>query len=629
MSEQDDEQNAMNPKSIHQPQLAHGLFGMWYQLDRTLQLRSLRLLVMMLIGTSAEMLGIGVILPIVSIVVAEPVLTGTMADDVLRNTLPAVDQTQLVLVAMVVLVVIFAVKAMVQLVVAQSLAKFTFAVQEHLSQKLFTNYLRQPYAFHLARNSGHLINSATIEARDSATGVNTALTILAELAVAVGITLILVAVSPLPGLAIAVMVIAAASIILLQTRRAMTIWGAKVRHHHQQKIQLLQQGLAGIKLTLLMGRQQVMIDRYALHNSASAQAGGYHAAAQAAPRLLLELLAVTGMAALVVLLYWSGRQGVALVPLIGLYAAAAFRLIPSISRVVTGMQSLRYYGPTIGHVATELAATAAAVVDAHGDSSIDASCHFARDISLSRISFTYPNSAHTVIDDITISIAKGAIVGIVGPSGVGKTTMIDIMLGLLNPTSGRTLVDGIDIATCMPAWQRRIGYVPQDIVLIDDSLANNVALGMAEDQISHELMQRTIAMAQLEQFVATLPDGINTKIGERGVRLSGGQRQRIGIARALFHCPDLLVIDEGTNALDVATEAEVMSTILRLRGTVTIVVVSHRSSALAGCDSIVHLTDVGATVTRHRRTSARNRAKPVPDNRASLRTARKLNHSAE
>jgi ABC-type multidrug transport system fused ATPase/permease subunit len=280
-----------------------------------------------------------------------------------------------------------------------------------------------------------------------------------------------------------------------------------------------------------------------------------------------------------------GVEMASIVPTLALFAAAAFRLMPSVNRVLTAMQTLRYGLPVIDTLYEELKLE---VPDAIDDFS-EVSPGFRQEIRLNEVSYTYQGALSPALNGLALSIKVGEFVGFIGSSGSGKSTLVDIVLGLLPCDSGRIEVDGQDIQENMRAWQNQIGYVPQAIYLTDDTLRRNVAFGLPNEQIDDVAVQKAIKAAQLEEFVATLPEGLETVVGERGVRLSGGQRQRIGIARALYHDPSVLVLDEATSALDTATESGVMKAVNALQGSKTIIMVAHRLSTVEHCDRLYKL----------------------------------------
>jgi ABC-type multidrug transport system fused ATPase/permease subunit len=272
-----------------------------------------------------------------------------------------------------------------------------------------------------------------------------------------------------------------------------------------------------------------------------------------------------------------------ILPVLGLFGAAAFRLLPAVNRMINNFQLVNVSRPQVAEIFSDLTMSVPI-----RDTSIQRSS-FKRDVSIDDVSFSYAASSAEALIDVSISVARGEAVGLVGPSGSGKSTLVDILLGLLKPTSGRVLVDGDDIHDNLRGWQDQIGYVPQSIFLTDDTLRRNVAFGLPKEQIDDDAVKSAIRSAQLEEFVASLPEGLNTIVGERGVRLSGGQRQRIGIARALYNNPDVLVLDEATSSLDTETEHGVMQAVQALQGEKTVIIVAHRLSTVEYCDRLYRL----------------------------------------
>jgi len=301
------------------------------------------------------------------------------------------------------------------------------------------------------------------------------------------------------------------------------------------------------------------------------------------PRLALEWLAIFGLAALILGMVVQGRALADAAPIIGAFAAAAFRLMPSLNRILGSIQTLRYMSPVIDILHQQ--------VQWHFGRAFESltQLKFGRCIHFENVSFSYKPESGSVLRQVSLMIQKGKTVGFIGASGSGKSTLIDVLLGLLQPECGRVLVDGRDVQENLSAWRAMIGYVPQFIYLTDDTLRRNIAFGVPDDQIDHSAVVDAIKVAQLEAFVADLPEGIDTLVGEQGVRLSGGQRQRIGIARALYRNPDVLVFDEATSALDNKTEQEVMRPIVAMHGLKTIVLIAHRLSTVEHCDYIYKL----------------------------------------
>jgi ABC-type multidrug transport system fused ATPase/permease subunit len=276
---------------------------------------------------------------------------------------------------------------------------------------------------------------------------------------------------------------------------------------------------------------------------------------------------------------------VSIVPTLALFAAAAFRLMPSVTRILNAIHTLRYGTPVDDALYDELKD---AVYQPPAKATTRAPA-FHTSIELSNITYSYPDGHRPALDAVSLAVRKGESVGFVGPSGCGKSTLVDLVLGLFVADAGRVMVDGQDIQQNVRAWQDQIGYVPQSVYLTDDTLRRNVAFGLANHQIDEAAVQRAIKAAQLDEFVASLPNGLETIVGERGVRLSGGEHQRIGIARALYHDPAVLVLDEATSALDAATEQGVMRAVTALQGSKTLLIVAHRISTVAQCDRLYRL----------------------------------------
>lgn len=546
---------------------------------------AITLLGLMSIGMVLETLGVGLVIPALA-VLTKPDIASSYPW--LRGPLQALgnpSQQDLVIGGMSVLVSVYLVKALFLAFLAWKKAGFCFLVQAQLSQRLFTTYLRQPYIFHLQRNSAQLLNNVTGEITVFTFNATLPCMVLAtEALVIVGLCSLLLAVEPLGAFIVASVLGVAGWGFYRLTRARVAHWGRIRQHHEGLRIQHVQQGLGGTKDVKLLGREADFIEQYRVHNAQSARVGQFQATLQELPRLWLEFLAVLGLAMLVTTMIAQGRALDAVLPTLGLFAAAAFRLMPSVTRVLGAWQSLRYALPVIDRLHTELGLPAPEPVVTGAPSA-----RLERTLAMHEVTYTYPEAAQPALESLSLAIQRGECVGFIGASGAGKSTLVDILLGLLTPDAGEVRVDGRDIQPALRNWQNQIGYVPQSIFLTDDTLRRNVAFGVAADDIDDAAVRRAIGAAQLDDFVTALPQGLDTIVGERGARLSGGQRQRIGIARALYHDPEVLVLDEATSALDTATERDVMMAVRALRGTKTIIIVAHRLSTVAECDRLCRL----------------------------------------
>lgn len=553
-------------------------------LDRS-QLREVAvLLALMLIGMVLETLGVGIVVPVLALITDPGMVAHYPVIQSAVYFFGNPDPMMLVGSAMGALVVAYAVKVTFLAFLAWKQAKFIFGLDATLSERLFRGYLLQPYTFHLQRNSALLIRNVTGEIAQFTTGISAACLIVTESLVLLGIATLLFLAEPLGAFVVVVTLGLSGLVFYTLARKKILRWGEARQFHEVQRLQRLQQGLGGVKDVKVLGREQEFVAEYSYHLGVAARIGRHLNLLQALPRLWLELMAVSGLAVLVVAMLLQNKPAESLVPTLGLFAAAAFRLMPSVSRFLGGLQTLRFNLPVINTLYGEREFLRENVTEVGQKPLL-----FDRTIEFQNIVFSYPGVGFPQIDGLSITIDKGAVVGFVGGSGAGKSTVVDLLLGLLQPSAGVVMVDGIDIRTNLRAWQRQIGYVPQTIYLTDDSIRRNVAFGVPASEISEDRVREALLAAQLQEFVESLPEGVGTIVGERGVRLSGGQRQRIGIARALYHNPELLVLDEASSALDTQTEQEVMQAVLSLRGKKTVIIVAHRLSTVETCDLIYRL----------------------------------------
>lgn len=543
------------------------------------------LLGLMLIGMVLETLGIGLIIPVIALL-AQPDFVSS--SPMLRSFLASLgnpNHHSLVIGAMLGLAGVYIIKTLFLTFLVWRQMHFAFEVQAQISERLFATYLHQPYTFHLQRNSAQLIRNAVSEVNlFTFSALIPGMSLATEVLVLPGLCFLLLAVEPRGALIIVSVLGTAAWGFHHLTRGRITRWGEARQYHEGLRIQHLQQGLGGAKEVKLLGREKDFLEQYALHNSQSARVGQFQLTLQQFPRLWLELLAAIGLAILVITMLAQGRELSDVLPVLGLFAAAAFRLMPSVNRVLAAMQSLRYGLVVVNTLYEELKLSATAIGKIG-----PAIAPLRESLKLSHVTYTYPGAFAPALEDISLLIRRGELVGFIGASGAGKSTLVDIFLGLLAPDSGAVEVDGSDIQGSLRSWQDQVGYVPQSIFLTDDTLRRNVAFGLSVTQIDEAAVWRAIRSAQLEEFVHSLPKGLETVVGERGVRLSGGQRQRIGIARALYHDPATLVLDEASSALDAATEREVMQAVHAMQGTKTILIVAHRLSTVEHCDRLYRI----------------------------------------
>ena len=535
---------------------------------------------LMLFGTVLETFSLGLVVPVVGLLTKSEYLKSHPRINELLNY-PS--QTQFVVGAMLLLVLVYVVKSIFLIGSLWVQFGYSTAVTKRLGRTLFENYLKQPFTFHLQRNSATLIRNSQNSASVMSGTIDPILSIAADALVTTGMMVLLLVIEP-KGTIITILVFALSSFALRRfSSRRIRLWGEAQNFHKGKIIQHLQQGFGGVKDVKILGRENYFVTQYSDHLDGNANVLRRFSLAQAVPRFGLEILMMIGLASLVSTMVLSGQELTGILPVLGLFGASAFRLLPAVNRSILSAQTINLNRPLVDSVAADLglSISTASMNNLHS--------HLASSISVQDLSFSYEMTATQALTEVSIDISRGEAVGLVGPSGSGKSTLVDILLGLLEPTSGRVLIDGSDIHDNLRGWQDQIGYVPQSIFLTDDTLRRNVAFGLPKDQIDDNALTSAIRSAQLEDFVASLPEGLDTIVGERGVRLSGGQRQRIGIARALYNNPDVLVLDEATSSLDTETEHGVMQAVQALQGKKTVIIVAHRLSTVEYCDRLYRL----------------------------------------
>ena len=559
---------------------------MWSLLTEAERRRAGVLFVRMLIGMVLEILGIGLVMPALSVLTqpgASGLGSGVFAD---LASAAGLDQRGLVLALMGALFALFLGKGLFMAYLYLSQARFVHAARLSISTRLFGLYLSQPFVFHMHRNSASLVQILTSGTQEMAFTFLNALNLVVELLVLVGIGTVLVVLEPVGALVVLAVVGLTSWLLLHATRRELKFWGGEKQRSERLVVRQIQEGLGAIKELTVMGREAAGLRHFRGDAEAAAHAGVRLYTYPQLPRLGLETVGIGALALLSALFVVQGRPLESMLPSIGLFAAAAFRVMPSANRVLSGAQGMQAGAAAI-RILEEEFATLRQVVDA---APVDASAvPQTGEIVADGVEFTYPGAPSPVLVDVHLAIARGTSVGFIGASGAGKSTLVDLLLGLLEPGRGQVRVGGVDIHAHARAWRAQLGYVPQTIFLVDDTLRRNVALGIPDDEIDEDAVWRALRAAQLDGFVRDLPDGLDTVVGERGVRLSGGQRQRIGIARVLFHDPPVLVLDEATSALDTETEAGVMAAVQALHGTKTILIIAHRLSTLRHCERVYRL----------------------------------------
>jgi ATP-binding cassette, subfamily B, bacterial PglK len=474
-----------------------------------------------------------------------------------------------------------------------------------VSTALLRGYLTTGYHFHFDRNSAeivrNLISSVDVVFR---TVLHNAVTLISELLVIVAILGVLVAASPGQALVVVGILVLIAWLMFRLSQRRVTAWGFQIQALAKDILKVINQALGAIKEVKLMHREEFFLEQYHGLRERQSLLMCYYETFQNIPLLSLEALFTLLVGGLVILVTLEHLNHTSIIPLLGLYGYVGIRLLPALARISAKLQRVGFGAAAVNQVYADY-------VQLPREQTLGAAepapLPFAREIRIDDVTYAYPNGSRPALSHVSFAIPYGGSVGVVGPSGGGKSTLIDIVLGLLLPESGRVLVDGIDTATSVRAWQRNVGYVPQTPYLLDDTLRRNIAFGIPDADVDETAVADAVRMAQLGDLVAGLPRGLDTEIGERGIRLSGGQRQRIVIARALYRRPSVLIFDEATSELDNITELEISAAIEALAGQKTIVIIAHRMTTVRNCGQIVFLVDGRvADIGRYDELAARN-----------------------
>jgi ATP-binding cassette subfamily C protein len=543
----------------------------------------------MIVGAGFEVLGIGLILPFIGVLSNPQVIHENDKLQWLYALLGVRSVEQFLVVASIALLVLYVLKNAYLAVLGYLQYRFVFNKQAALSSRLFQSYLQVPYSFHLQRNSSELLKNFATEISGLFTGVLTPLFLLiSEGFVLALIVVLLFSLEPLVTLGTLLVLGAATMIFHFFLRSTLKASSQKRALHSGMRLKWVNQGLGSLKEIKILGREDFFMRAFEHSSDEYAKASRIFSTVNQLPRLFIETVAISGVLMVVIIILLREMDLRQAIPLLALFAVAALRLMPSITRMFSAVASIRFYLPTVEAVYRDLQLVSGASKEP--PSSVPAERvgkpRFAGEIALREVSFSYPDSPGAAVKDVSLAIPKGSSVAFVGHSGAGKSTLVDLILGLFAPQKGRILVDGNDIQTMRKSWQRCIGFVPQTIYLLDDSIRRNIAFGVEDGLIDDVKVMNAVRRAQLEKLVESLPHGLDTVTGERGVRLSGGERQRIGIARALYHEPEVLVLDEATSSLDSATENEITETLNRLGGEKTLIFIAHRLSTVKSCDRL-------------------------------------------
>lgn len=570
-------------------------------LDRPTRVGLAGLFGLIFVAALLEMAGIGMFVPLLHILSDPARVEGLPVIGRLYHDWAGGDPGRFIILFSGLLFAFFVAKNIVLAIIIYLQNRFVLRKRARFARDMMRAYLERPYVFHLQHNTAELVRNVTLlSSRLFLKGVMPIVNTAMELLTTLGVLVVLVLVDPGTTVAVALLIGLSVAVFYRIIRHRVREWGRWTVHYDGEILLRANQALGSIKETKISGKETFFADAFWKPNHAAARYLALSNTAGHLPRLFIEAVAMGGLLLLVlVLIQLQGKTAEDILPTLGIFGIASMRLLPSFSKIVSNLTLLRENTAAVDILHHDLIGpgtpppeTAKKAVDSVTQFS------FNDDLRLKDVSYRYPDGDGPVLDGVTLTIPFRQSVALVGQSGAGKTTLVDVILGLLEPTGGSLKVDGVNLFDDLAGWQRCIGYVPQEIYLIDDTLRSNIALGVNEMEIDESRIKAAVKTANLEDFLESLPAGLDTILGERGSRLSGGQRQRVGIARALYHDPEVLVMDEATSAVDSETENRISQAIAELSGVKTVIIIAHRLSTIRHCDRIAflkegHIVDVG------------------------------------
>lgn len=549
------------------------------------------LFLMMIFASIITLLGVGTVPVFVSAVIdAERILNYPVLGDFLTS-IDVTTPQELALFGAFALLSIYMFKNLFMLFYNYTNGKFMLNRVLFLQNRIFRAYMNSPYTFFIGRNSSELLRNINSEVGKIVDGtLKPALLICLNAIMTLVIVTGLIIVEPLIT-GVGIIFFGGFTYLFLRlTKKSISRYGSESLAHRKSMTKAILEGLQGFKDAKVLKRENYFLDQYDYHAEKHKGYDIRNMVLNSLPRQIIEMIALSGILFIAVMMVLQGREVSTIVPMIALFGAAVMKVKPSINSIIEDINKLRYNIYSVDAVFRDLNHLEKKY-DQNPPSRLGEKLTLKKEITLENLDYSYPNQSKPAVRNISISIPKNRAVAFVGPSGVGKTTLVDVILGLLEPQKGSLKIDGKDVFENLDMWQRNIGYIPQFIYLLDDTIRRNICFGIPDKEVDEEMLEMAIETSQLKEFIGTLENGINTVVGERGIRLSGGQRQRIGIARALYNNPQVLVMDEATSALDNITERVLIKAIERLRGNKTIIMIAHRLTTVKNCDTIYMMKD--------------------------------------
>lgn len=574
-----------------------------YMFDRKQKKQLVGLAVLILIGGLLETLGVSMLLPVVTAIMDPEAIMEKEPVREVAKLLHIQSSRELIMYMLILLIVLYVFKNAYLLFLTYVQNTFVTRNRNRMISRVMREFLNRPYEDYLGADIPTVFRLTDSDIPNAFQLILVMIQMITEIVVAVSLCVVLVVSSPLMCLFIVVIFLGLTLIITKQLKPRLNRIGHRNQTIQSRIAKWRIQSIYGLKDVKVLHREEFFVRNYYESGVIGANVARNYAVLNNLPRLLIETIFMVAMFLFILIYMTRGGDVTVLVPQLTVFAMAAIRMLPGISRINTYLSEIAYAQPCLDYLYDNLNENMKKDVNGSVTGIISGKqpelprLELQDKIVLDHITYAYPNTDKNIFTDAHMEVKKGQSVGIMGPSGAGKSTIVDILLGLLHVQSGQVTCDGMNIFDNYPAWLAKIGYIPQSIYLIDESIRDNIAFGIDADRIDDKRIWEVLEEAQLKEFVEELPEGLDTTIGDRGVRISGGQRQRLGIARALYHNPEILVFDEATSALDSDTEKAVMDAINSFHGRKTMVIIAHRLNTIAKCDVIYKVEDEKITET--------------------------------
>jgi ABC-type multidrug transport system fused ATPase/permease subunit len=567
-----------------------------YVLDRKQKINLGILLIIIFIGAFVELLGVSAVMPLINVAMQPETIDEKWYFILISKYTGITDANQMILFLAVLLIIIYILKNIYVMAMYSLQYRFVFNNQQRLSVRMMKSYMQQDYLFHVSKNVAEFQRNITSDVNGFFTVALNVLQFLAEFSVSAVLVIFLLIQDWVSTIAVAALLFLFMGIFTIFFKKVLVKIGEENRQTNVLVSKWLLQAFSGIKEIKVTNREKFFVANYNESYKKFAKIQRQQSILTYMPKPVMETVCICSlMLAMIIKIAVMKSDIVSFVTTLSVFAVAAFRMLPSFNKITGYISSMMFNKTAIDSVYRDLKEIEQLMERKTIEQEDTVNITLNKSIRFNDVSFHYSESDKWILKNANLEIQKNTSIALIGASGAGKTTAADLILGILEPQEGTVTIDGVDIKKCMRSWHEDIGYIPQVIYLMDDNICANVAFGIPESEIDDTRIEKALREAQLDQFVQALPDGLDTMIGDRGVKLSGGQRQRIGIARALYRNPNVLVLDEATSALDSDTEREVMEAIDGLHGTRTLIVIAHRLSTIRKCDKIYEVGNGGFT----------------------------------